>query len=690
MPEEASTMDNPIHSAKDDLLGRAEVARDFAQAVRELDAGEGFVVGVLGPWGSGKSSFVNLMLEQFGEDRAIEVIDFNPWMFSGSEQLVEFFLRELASQLSLRDTGRFERVASLLNDYAGVLSPVAGFIPIPGLSLGVSTFRAALAGIAARKSQQPSVHELRAKITSALRGLSSPIVVVLDDIDRLTTREIRDVFKLARLTASFPNLIYVLAFDRQRVEKALDEDGVPGHAYLEKILQLSFDVPAIATDLLTARVLSELQRVVGDVPDNRFDGARWPDIYAEILAPQIHNLRDVSRFAIGARPTIRSLGNEVEVVDLLAMESIRIFQPELFRRLVKRRESLTAIRGHSSPFVATEKESIERLISRSKNPEFVKNLIRRVFPAANRYINNTVYGYDSQIQWRQRRRLAHPDFLSLYLDRLAPSSLEVFRKGEAAFDLFSGEADELDVYLRSINPEELSDVIDSLAEHSSKFTGIPVVVPSVVLMDLVSRIPERRRASMYDIRWRDSGARRVVFHLLRTLDDESEREAAVKEIIDRLRTYSSQLSVVRLAGQTEEGRELVAADFATRLESGVVDRIRSQPPLHVSEEWDLLRVYLWVAQVSETNAPITIDDDASFLVTLFESARSQNVAQSLDSRAARITDVLAWDSLVQIFGEEGAIRTAADVVRTLPEANEIVTLLDKYLGGWRPSDDSDF
>src|SRR5271156_3062672 len=66
----------------------------------------------------------------------------------------------------------------------------------------------------------------RAKLQNALAELKKPIVVAVDDIDRLSTSEIRDVFKLVRLTASFPNVIYVVAFDRARVETALSEQGV--------------------------------------------------------------------------------------------------------------------------------------------------------------------------------------------------------------------------------------------------------------------------------------------------------------------------------------------------------------------------------------------------------------------------------------------------------------------------------
>jgi predicted KAP-like P-loop ATPase len=77
--------DNPIRRDEDDALGRARAARSFARQVLGLDASEGVVVGVLGLWGSGKTSFVNLARNEF-EAEGVSVLEFNPWMFSGAEQ----------------------------------------------------------------------------------------------------------------------------------------------------------------------------------------------------------------------------------------------------------------------------------------------------------------------------------------------------------------------------------------------------------------------------------------------------------------------------------------------------------------------------------------------------------------------------------------------------------------------------
>ena len=94
--------DNPIGNHGDDLLERTGVADPFARQVLALDASEGATVGVFGPWGSGKTSFVNLARCTFKRAN-VPVLDFNPWMFSGAEQLVERFFAELSTAAGMRE-----------------------------------------------------------------------------------------------------------------------------------------------------------------------------------------------------------------------------------------------------------------------------------------------------------------------------------------------------------------------------------------------------------------------------------------------------------------------------------------------------------------------------------------------------------------------------------------------------------
>ena len=80
-----------------------------------------------------------------------------------------------------------------------------------------------------------------------LRKQERTLVVFIDDLDCLSSEEIRLVFKIVTLTASFPKIIYVLSFDRGVVSRTLSEvQGFDGDLYLEKIVQLPVDLPPVS------------------------------------------------------------------------------------------------------------------------------------------------------------------------------------------------------------------------------------------------------------------------------------------------------------------------------------------------------------------------------------------------------------------------------------------------------------
>ena len=93
--------DNPIRTRDEEFLGRMNFAHSFAEEALSIDANGGAVIGVLGPWGSGKTSFV-ILARSYLEEAGVPVLDFNPWMFSVPEQLVDSFFVELSAQLKLR------------------------------------------------------------------------------------------------------------------------------------------------------------------------------------------------------------------------------------------------------------------------------------------------------------------------------------------------------------------------------------------------------------------------------------------------------------------------------------------------------------------------------------------------------------------------------------------------------------
>jgi len=117
--------DAPIGSIKEDRLGRRPFAEALAAEITAAPADRGYVMGLTGPWGSGKTSLLNMAVEALGDDAL--VVQFNPWMFSGTEALVSSFFEEIGKQLNKKDS-TLRGIAEKLATYGHLLSPLASVI----------------------------------------------------------------------------------------------------------------------------------------------------------------------------------------------------------------------------------------------------------------------------------------------------------------------------------------------------------------------------------------------------------------------------------------------------------------------------------------------------------------------------------------------------------------------------------
>jgi KAP family P-loop domain len=610
---------------------------------------------------------------------------------SGAEQLVEAFFTELSAQLKLKP-GRLGIIAGEIEAYGELLSPLS---ILPFLGSWIDRVRGA--GTALRKFQErrrESVTARRASLASRLRELEDPILVVIDDTDRLRTDEIRDIFKLVRLTASFPNIVYLLAFDRSRVEDALTESGIDGRSYLEKIVQVAVDVPTIPPEALLRHIGQSLDEVPGDLGEPvSFDKERWPDVLMEIIRPLIRNMRDVRRYAALVKGTARTLHKQIELVDLLALEAVRVFLPDVFIALGKAQEGLTKI---PNSFGGRDvephlKQSVDDMVAVAKEyGDVARALVSRVFPAAQRYIDNMHYGPEWPRTWLKARRVAHIDLLRLYLERTASEGLSAFTDAERAYALLADE-EQLDEFLRSIDLARLEDVIAALENYEDEYPVESVTPATIVLLNLLPELPERQRG-MLSLDTRLVVAR-VVLRLLRRLPGKEEVEVAVADMTPKIKTLSSKLELVTMVGYQEgAGHELVSEEAAASLETSLDSEIRAATADELLQEWDLLRLLLAPSRW-EADAPPAIGTSPTRQLNakVLTDSRSEARSQTMGNRAVRRTTRLSWDALIKLYGGDDQLRAAIESVRAMTESDEqlaeTIELADKYLTGWRPDRD---
>lgn len=676
--------DNPITKPEDDALGRIKPAQSFAEQVLTLDSSEGVVVGVLGPWGSGKTSFVNLA-QEYLKQSGIAILEFNPWMFSGADQLVQAFFIELSAQLKLR--ADFAEIGKLVEDYGATFSGL-GWLPLVGP--WIERGRAAMTVIAKLlQRRKEGIRASQLKVRHALAKLDKPIVIVLDDIDRLSTSEIRDVFKLVRLTANFPNIIYLLAFDRNRVEQALGEQGIPGRDYLEKILQVAIDLPAVSEDVLNSQISKAIDSALAKIENpGVFDSDLWPDVFMEIIRPLIRNMRDVRRYATAIQGTVRDLGGQIALVDVLGLEAVRIFLPDVFRNLHVAIDGLTSTSDGSShrdepPHL---KEQIELLVKAAgERRGLVRNLVERLFPAGERHMGGSHYGRDWKKPWLRERRVAHEDILRLYLERIVGDGLLAFSYAENAWAKISDQV-AFKSYMDSLPLDRVQDVISSLEAYEDKFAPEHVAPATVVLLNLLPNLPERRRG-MFDVHTR-TVVGRVIYRLLRTIKETHVMEAVVREILPQIASLSSKQELILKVGYVKDiGHKLVSITTAKTLEKEWRAAVRASSEEALGQEKELLWTFLHTRRDAEPDEPaLVVPSSPAITYALLKSARSETRSQPMDSRAVRFMPHLAWDVLIEIYGDEATLRHRIEGLKAsrLENMGDLLDLADKYLAGYRP------
>ncbi|RKH78802.1 hypothetical protein D7Y21_35055 [Corallococcus sp. AB045] len=441
--------DRPISSAVNDLLGREGFARQAAVALARVTSEDPIVVGLYGPWGVGKTSIINLISAELKGMKDVVVVNFNPWFFSGEAELIERFFEELATAMGKKTVPARQQAASALKKYLKVLKPaakimsVASDLIIPGTGAivrGVAEIATpavdgavAVAEPAAEMlNKDASLEDVRDEARDALVKAKVRVVVFVDDIDRLEPNDIRTVFKLVRLVGDLPWISYFLSFDPEVVAHSLSGGwGAQGKAnkgreYLEKIIQVSLQVPPVRKADLLNIAMRGLERVLGElgVGVSTKEAGRLLDGWRLGVEVELVTIRQVKRVLSAVGFAVALLKYEVDVVDLILLEAMRVVYPGVMDAI--RAEPYVVLKpGVDGPGNASRKSvggrleaALEELPNSSRSG--VEKLLRILFP---RFGSKSEYSAAFDVEWRKERRVASEEYLEKALSYGVPTGV---------------------------------------------------------------------------------------------------------------------------------------------------------------------------------------------------------------------------------------------------------------------------
>ncbi len=448
-----------ISGIAEDRLGHKVFAAHVANAILAQPLGDGLTLGIVGPWGCGKSGIINLIAnvlrgDQPRGDRILAkgkplILRFNPWIVGKRSALLpEYFsvlnkafesidnpragLDEAALQMIRQLRGEVLKYAQLL-EAAGKAAPLIQFafaahgIPAHGLITAIGTgIKTTLAML---KARSPSLEGQKDRVVELLRESPRRIVVVIDDLDRLEPAEAVEVLRLVKAVADFPNVFYLVAYDAALLQHAVEHHlQVPdGHAFLGKLVQIEYAVPLPDDFDLRGWFRSEIDKIVANadgIARQRSSDTRLSAFMGSQGGTLLGTPRDVVRavnaFRSGWLPVMR----QVDVSDYVWVTLLKLKRPEFYEWLRAYTQEAAHHELGASVDTQVEQDLVQRLCAMFPDDDSRQrelNRLNEMFPAIKETgrdndLSLRLFDNDAgnRVQSRAERRIASGHYSRFY------------------------------------------------------------------------------------------------------------------------------------------------------------------------------------------------------------------------------------------------------------------------------------
>ena len=309
-----------------------------------------------------------------------------------------------------------------------------------------------------------SLDNLKNKIITDLSALSQKIIIIIDDIDRLNNEQIRLIFQLVNCIAGFPNMIYLLSFDKDIVARALSEEqNCKGEEYLEKIIQIPCEIPDIKAANVHMELINHLNVLLkNDAKKGNYNRKYWNNVFDNSIAPFVKTFRDVNRLINVFEFKYDLLHEEINWIDLLAVTTFQVCAPEIYKWLKININGITGIcLTDADKQEQCNEEYLEKFSKCYDSPYTMLNALSAIFPKLLTGIAFYMSDKTTEEELRYDRRIACADRAQIYF-RLSleeiPVSTETIDESISSYS--SAELDEL--FKELSGKEQLQDYLKEL------------------------------------------------------------------------------------------------------------------------------------------------------------------------------------------------------------------------------------
>lgn len=384
----SSITDKPINHKQDDLLKVEKYSQALSNFITRSDTP--ITVGLQGEWGTGKTSLMSLLLEDFNE-KNIACSWVNTWeysMFRGAHETTPGVLKGMLEKLKASCVDR--KIWTLKDDSQEKFKKAARFLgglanQIIANQTGVN-LKDAAEGSNNSQNSTAEIAEIKALITELINELIKDtsntiqkVVFFVDDLDRIPPGDAVEVLEALKNIFDIPNCVFILAIDYDVVVKGLESKFGPKteenerefRSFFDKIIQVPFSMPTGTYDIENFLV-EKLNSIGIKISDEE------KDLYTKAVKHSIgFNPRSLKRY-LNSFSLINHL-KEIEIDDenskgddfmLFALLGIQISYPRIFRLLSQQPNFTQWNKGFGNKF-GIEWEEIQEKIKKFGESELI-------------------------------------------------------------------------------------------------------------------------------------------------------------------------------------------------------------------------------------------------------------------------------------------------------------------------------
>jgi hypothetical protein len=400
--ESSFMSDKEKKSKEEDGFNFADKAERFAKRVYNHGSPESLVFGIDAPWGTGKSTFINLCKEYWNENynNKMVIYNFEPLRYENRDvDLLRIFIDGLVKEIKYQV---FEpELEVLLSKYAKFIKSTKPSFSFLGLNFQVPFY-----GI--------SIDDVFSRLEATLLSTNKKVVIIVDDLDRLSFTSIKEVLFVIKKAFSLPNISYVLCYDTENIaafkQDALDREKII--EFLEKFINIKMNL-YLEKDLLLKyfteskdKALQKSPLIDSELADKAVDGII--DIFNSddfhLYLSLVGDARKLKRLIntiilldIDKTDFNNADFNKQDIIHLLL---IYINYPDIFRKIYTtetegRRGFFSAVTTFDKGFPSEKKDSLHKMMTYANSDsynEYIKSL-----PEQPKFILNKIFNIDEKL-----------------------------------------------------------------------------------------------------------------------------------------------------------------------------------------------------------------------------------------------------------------------------------------------------